>query len=193
MNDFYTLTPDQQVELSQAMASKALRQWNITDADITLADLRENAVFRVSLDGQARYALRVHRFGYHTDAALNSELVWIRALEHSGIDVPQVVPATSNELFITMRAHGVPEPRQIDLFEWIEGEQLGTATENLDDDTALKRIYYAVGEISARLHNQAQHWTPPSGFTRHSWDVDGLTGEAPVWGRFWETPRTQHC
>ena len=75
MTDFYTLTPEQQVEHMHVLASKALLNWDIAGAELTLADLRENAVFRVSLDGEARYALRIHRYGYHSDAALNSELV----------------------------------------------------------------------------------------------------------------------
>ena len=28
----------------------------------------------------------------------------------------------------------------------------------------------------------------PDGFFRPRWDIDGLTGEAPLWGRFWEHP-----
>ncbi len=188
MTDFYTLTPEQQVERMQTLAVKALLHWDIADAELALADLRENAVFRVLLDGTARYALRIHRYGYHTDAALNSELVWIRALEKDGIDVPQVVPTIAEDLFVTVTSDGVPEPRQVDLFEWIDGEQLGAATENMEDETAFANIYYTVGEISARLHNQAVDWTPPPRFIRHAWDVEGLTGEQPVWGRFWEHP-----
>ena len=28
--------------------------------------------------------------------------------------------------------------------------------------------------------------TLPEGFTRHAWDAEGLAGEQPFWGRFWE-------
>lgn len=38
----------------------------------------------------------------------------------------------------------------------------------------------------ARMHNQASAWNLPTGFTRHAWDTDGLVGELPFWGRFWE-------
>ena len=31
-------------------------------------------------------------------------------------------------------------------------------------------------------------WTPPAGFARCAWDREGLLGDAPVWGRFWENP-----
>ncbi len=30
--------------------------------------------------------------------------------------------------------------------------------------------------------------TLPADFTRPAWDIDGLTGDAPFWGRFWEHP-----
>jgi Ser/Thr protein kinase RdoA (MazF antagonist) len=36
------------------------------------------------------------------------------------------------------------------------------------------------------LHNQATAWSLPEGFTRHSWDTDGLVGSEPFWGPFWE-------
>ena len=44
----------------------------------------------------------------------------------------------------------------------------------------------ALGELAGRVHNQAVSWSVPQGFTRHAWDEEGLAGEAPFWGRFWE-------
>jgi Ser/Thr protein kinase RdoA (MazF antagonist) len=43
-----------------------------------------------------------------------------------------------------------------------------------------------VGSLAGRRKNPAARWRPPPGFTRHAWDADGLTGEEPLWGRFWE-------
>lgn len=43
--------------------------------------------------------LRVHRAGYHSDAALASEFAWMRALEESGIWVPRVIRARSGRDF----------------------------------------------------------------------------------------------
>jgi Ser/Thr protein kinase RdoA (MazF antagonist) len=36
------------------------------------------------------------------------------------------------------------------------------------------------------VHNQAVSWQLPEGFVRHAWDADGLAGERPFWGRYWE-------
>ena len=47
--------------------------------------------------------------------------------------------------------------------------------------------YFAqLGALTAAMHNQASAWRPPPGFTRHALDRDGLMGEAPHWGPFWE-------
>ena len=186
MPAFYSLTPTEQGERFAALAAEALRRWAIEDADIELVEIRENAVFRVTTRHAARYALRIHRHGYHTRAQLRSELQWLQALRRDGIDVPQVVPTETGDLLTTVTKEGVPEPRQVDLFEWIEGEQLGVVTEALYDREAYAKIYRTVGELTAELHNHAVAWQPPAGFTRHAWDLDGLTGHTPVWGRFWD-------
>jgi Ser/Thr protein kinase RdoA (MazF antagonist) len=45
-----------------------------------------------------------------------------------------------------------------------------------------------LGQIAAALHNQSSAWRPPPAFTRHALDTEGLMGEAPFWGRFWDHP-----
>ena len=40
----------------------------------------------------------------------------------------------------------------------------------------------------ARLHLISDAWGPPASFQRCAWDLDGLLGEEPLWGRFWENP-----
>jgi Ser/Thr protein kinase RdoA (MazF antagonist) len=185
--DFYSLTPERQSERVARLGRRALAEWGIEPAALDLLKYRENAVFRaVTRDGQ-RYALRIHRAGYHTDAELRSELEWMRALARDGFDVPTLVPTRSGALFAVATDPEVPEPRQVDLFEWIEGEQLGSVEGGAGGDVAtLERTFHTVGALAARLHNQATRWEPPAGFTRHAWDTEGLVGEQPFWGRFWE-------
>jgi Ser/Thr protein kinase RdoA (MazF antagonist) len=38
------------------------------------------------------------------------------------------------------------------------------------------------------LHGIADRFTPEHGFTRPRWDFQGLIGDAPLWGRFWDCP-----
>ncbi|WP_299199662.1 phosphotransferase [uncultured Amphritea sp.] len=187
MNSFYEIGPAQQCERLQQLAQKALRHWQLDACSIELIKYRENAVFAVVTTTGVRYALRIHRPEYHSDAALRSELQWMEALNKVGVLVPEVIPTAAGELLITEQLEGIPEPRQLDLFAWIDGEQLGSVEHGLGDNAAqISALYFAIGETAGRLHNQSSHWPLPEGFQRHAWDCDGLVGEQPFWGRFWE-------
>lgn len=181
------ISGDAVVSSLQQLASKALRFWGKEAKDIRLIKMRENAVFRVVDSHGGVFAMRVHREGYHTDDALRSELQWIAALRDCGVDVPTVVPANDGSLLVTASGPGVEVPRTIDLFEWIDGRPLGTSERGLDEGLRdFERVYRTVGGLMATLHNHASEWVRPSGFQRRSWDLHGLVGEQPLWGRFWE-------
>ena len=171
-----------------AVAAEALDAWGWRQAQLRLIKHRENAVFAAVLDGRRR-ALRLHRQGYHDDAELRSELQWMRTLEAAGIEVPQVVPTAAGELFVSRRFEGLPGPLQADLFEWIDGEPLGDVETGIRDaGRDVAQTYFTIGALAGRLHNQSSAWTLPPGFKRHAWDLAGLVGEQPFWGRFWELP-----
>jgi Ser/Thr protein kinase RdoA (MazF antagonist) len=185
MSDFYDIDVAEQARRLEAAGHEALQHWNMRDCELHLIKYRENAVFRVE-SGGLRHALRLHRHGYHTDAELRSELQWMQALGEAGITVPTIVPAASGELFVSHSADGLPGAIQVDLFEWIEGRQLGSVEAGIADDSSVASNYRTIGELAAQVHNQAVTWKMPAGFTRHAWDADGLAGEQPFWGRFWE-------
>ena len=185
MTDFYTLTPTAQARRMEAAGREALEHWGLEDATLDLIKYRENAVFKVENE-RFKGALRLHRHGYHSDAELRSELQWAQALADAGIKVPELVPARSGEQFIKHAAADLPGDIQVDLFRWIDGEQLGSVEEGVSDESDVGETFAALGELAARVHNQAAAWVPPAGFTRHAWDAEGLAGERPFWGRFWE-------
>ncbi|HEY6925445.1 MAG TPA: phosphotransferase [Steroidobacteraceae bacterium] len=171
----------------QRMAHTAVAHWPLECTRIEPIKIRENAVYAVHLANGRRVVLRIHRLGYHSDAALHSELAWMNALRASGIEVPRVIPSRSGKAFELIACEAVPGPRQVDMFEWIDGSQLGSVEQGLSSDRAwVQRIYTVVGELAARMHNQSCAWPAPTGFQRHSWCDDGLAGSTPLWGRFWE-------
>ena len=187
MTDFYSVPLAERAERLQALATVALARWGVGDCEPEILKVRENAVFRVrSAEGDAA-VLRVHRHGYHSDAALRSELAWLKALSAGGIAVPAVIPSAAGEAFEIVELAGVPEPRQVDMLTWMPGVPIGTIEEGLNpaiDD--VHAVFEAVGGLAARLHNQTGAWPQPVGFVRHAWDREGLVGPAPLWGRFWE-------
>ena len=97
MTDVAERTPDGDPamhERLEAFARDALRAHGIgPDAALTLLNVSENATYAVDdLATGERSVLRVHRPGYHTRAAVESELAWIQALraEHV-VATPEVL------------------------------------------------------------------------------------------------------
>lgn len=175
------------LEEMQALARSALRHWDLVVANLAPIKMRENAVFRIDLSGGGRAVLRVHRYGYHSDAELDSEFVWMRALEAAGIQVPRVIRSRHGRDFEVVATQAPGDARQIDVFEWIDGRQLGSVESGVGSDgAAIANQYHTIGAIAARMHNQTAGWQCPAGFQRHAWDAAGLVGERPFWGRFWE-------
>jgi Ser/Thr protein kinase RdoA (MazF antagonist) len=72
--------------------------------------------------------------------------------------------------------------------EWRDGVTLGHLLEQASDEPARIRYFSELGRTIARLHDHTTRWTPPSTFVRRVWDADGLVGDDPLWGRFWELP-----
>lgn len=154
--------------------------WGLGAAPIELAAQRENVVFRVKAP-QGDLALRFHRPGYRDEFQLTSELQWMAALANGGLRVPAPVAALSGAL-IQRRGDYL-----VDMLEWLPGRPLGKAGElqGITDRVAFCR---ELGGVIARLHGVSDKWPRPMGFSRPAWDRDGLLGEHPLWGRFWEHP-----
>ncbi|MFN3281739.1 MAG: phosphotransferase enzyme family protein [Tabrizicola sp.] len=165
--------------MSECLA-EALALWGLPAGDCTFVAGRENRVWRVGTP-QGACALRLRRPGYRSEAELRSELDWLAALDHAGLPVPRPLPSRHRRLLERL-GEGFA-----DVLGWLPGRPMGQSRRPLDlaDRTGTFR---ALGESIARLHQACDAWTPPTGFRRCRWDAEGLVGEAPVWGRFWDNP-----
>lgn len=178
-----------QVERLGALARAALPAWGLEGAAVTPIKYRENAVFRVETEDGRRFALRVHRPGYRSDAAIRSEAAWMRALAADGLPTPDVVTTGAGDVLVHAEAAGVPEARQCDLLGWVAGAPLGSLEQGVDlGPPALRAHYRRVGAIAARIHAHGAVWSRPEGFERPAWDAATLVGDTPAFGRFWELP-----
>ena len=184
--DFYGLDVVAQVQALTSLAHQSVQAWPIREYELALIKYRENAVFKLSTAQGQHFALRIHRYGYHSDQALRSELQWIVALAEAGMEVPRVVPCSTGQLFTRVQVDEVPESRQVDLFAWVEGEHLGFTGSGSQGTEPVHDTFHTIGSLAAQLHNQSCGWQEPAGFSRHAWDEQGLVGENPLWGRFWE-------
>ena len=169
------------------LALQATASWGLRAKSISLIKQRENAVYRLQTEDDKLFALRVHRAGYHSDAALNSEFVWMKALQEAGVHVPTFLLSLSDSVVVTTSHASLDAPRQVDILHWIDGDQLGSVEEGLGENgEEITKIYSVIGKTMAQLHIHSTTWGTPAGFTRHAWDAAGLVGEMPFWGRFWE-------
>ncbi|WCM53791.1 phosphotransferase [Pseudomonas sp. WJP1] len=185
MTEFHTLSHDQQVARLHDLARHALQHWDGDFGDIELVKFRENAVFSARRQDGQRVALRIHRNGYHCEAALRSELQWMEALESAGITVPQIIRARDRRHLIEVRHADIGE-RHVDMLAWLPGTTAGTSETGVQADTEIDFLFAEAGAIAARIHVHSTEWQQPDEFIRHAWDEEGLIGANPFWGRFWE-------
>ena len=167
--------------MSLETARKAMASWDLESASLRLVAQRENTVYQVTIEDGTNYALRLHRPGYQTPAALRSELQWMEALLEGGLEVPTPIPTTENLLLIAIDGY------RIDLLSWLSGDPMGASGEALQLQNR-QETFRSLGQLMARVHSLSDEWSRPLNFERVSWDREGLVGENPVWGKFWENP-----
>lgn len=161
------------------LLNSALACWGLQGCPVKLIAARENHVYRVDTSDGPR-ALRLHRPGLRSQVELRSELDWMAGLVDAGMSLPRPFPDRHGRLL------PVIETRYASLLDWVDGRPMGRDGK-LDPEMGPAE-FRQLGTVMAKLHRLSDDWTPPAGFRRHSWDIDGLTGEAPLWGRFWESP-----
>ena len=165
------------------IVERALFYWGMEGANYELIAARENIVFKIDhVDGST--ALRLHRKNYRSDAELRSELNWIQAISKGGLKVPASVPSVSGDLLIHL--DGIV----VDMLSWLSGTTLDSAMEvRSSKDRSL--LFRSLGRDMARLHEISDSWSLPDEFERATWDIEGLLGEVPLWGQFWENPKLE--
>jgi len=166
------------------MIDGALARFGLTGAAHRLVAARENHVYAVDLPGGGKAALRLHRPGYHGEGELLAELTLLADLAAAGLAVPRPLPATDGSLLVAL---GQEPATLADLLSWCPGQPLGASGQPLALVGAARTdAFAALGRTLARLHLATDGYGRP--FERPVWDRDGLVGEQPVWGRFWDHP-----
>lgn len=165
----------------EILAAEAANHWNGTI--IHIISNRENAVFEMTTP-IGRAALRLHRQGYQSDAAIRSELWWCAAMAKTGIAVPAPIAAKDGALLVPLSTG-----RNASAIAWVDGVPLGDARTPfaMPIDQIIAR-HLSLGRLIASIHTATDRLTLPPDFTRPRWDIDGLVGETPFWGRFWDHP-----
>jgi Ser/Thr protein kinase RdoA (MazF antagonist) len=178
MAGFEDLPHQEKLVCLSELASNARANYGLADAtDPVLINLSENATYRIDdLSSGRRWALRVHRDGYHSTNAIASELAWLQALRQDGVVITPVPVAGVDGALIQHVGHPAMErPRRVVLFKWESGGE-PSEKDHLTEKFAI------LGEVTARMHRHARAWQRPPGFERLTWDFDTSLGAKPHWG-----------
>jgi len=133
------------VNETRALAVRAATALGFPGARLRLLLNGFNVTWRLDAGGE-RYALRLTRSG-PTLAHVESELAWVRALARdTALRLSE--PVGCVEL----------EGRACVLTRWVTGAQRGKGL--------TPNMLMAVGRAMARMHQQAEAWTPPEGWSR---------------------------
>ena len=157
-------------------AQVALQHYNLpTLRELKMVNLSENATFKVTVEDGRCFALRLHRPGYHSRAAIQSELDWLMALRNDGVAITPI-PIAGKDGELIQQA----DDRHVVLSGWENGIEPA-----IDQD--LTKAFETLGEVAARMHLHVQQWQRPARFERFTWDFETSLGEAaPHWGRWRE-------
>ena len=162
--------------LSPGEVGPALSLWTETDGSTVgrLLNRSENETFLVET-GQGAFTLRVHRLGYQSRPAIESELAWLSALRRdTNLDIPEPVPGRNGALlqsFVTTTG----ELRLAVLFRFISGSE----PQPQDD---LEDLFVTLGEYAGVLHGHAETWQQPPEFERPVWEAATILDADAPWG-----------
>ena len=179
-----------QIAQMRRVAVRALAAYRLPAPRLRFVAHGENTTFRVRVAGPegGEFLLRVHRPDRHgrgvdTVAAVSSELCWLEALRRdTALEVPEPVRTGDGALTVTV-ADEVPGPRVCSVLRWMDGR--------VEAGSPRPARFRRLGAAMARLHEHADQWTPPDGFTRIRWDADAFFGDSMIYGgvpaaRCWE-------
>ena len=144
----------------------------------TMINLSENATYRIDdPESGGKTVLRIHRVGYHSYEAINSELQWMAALRRdAGLETPEAIAARDGTVIQTLVSPELNDPRHAVMSKFMSGRE--------PPEDELLGPFERLGEVSARMHQHAKTWQLPPGFTRHTWDYETSLGARPIWGRW---------
>jgi Ser/Thr protein kinase RdoA (MazF antagonist) len=172
-----------QVIRLRRVALAALDRYPLPAGRLVFVDHGENTTFRHE-SAAGRYLVRVHRRQRHgrdvdTTAAIRSEIAWLEAIRATtDLLVPE--PLAARDGAPTVEASAAGETRTCSVLRWTDGR--------IYEESARPGHLRRLGDAMARLHDQADAWTPPPDFVRIRWDHETFFGDVMVYG---DTPAAE--
>ena len=171
-NDFGELPEKEQVYRLRKLAYAALEKFGFNQYRLTFLQHLVNTTFRLNCE-KGRYLVRIHRARART--AVASELAWLEALAHETTVLVQIPQRSLNGKTIVLgKQPGVPASYPVTVLSWLAGQVL-------PQDRRSPRHFYRLGQLVAKLHHHAQHWTPSFPLDRPLHDSTSVLRTDKVW------------
>ena len=139
-------------------------------ADVSLYCFATNPLYSVRTREGNRLILRMGYPGWRTLQDLQSEALWLSALNRdTDIGAPVPIRAVDGRYVVPATGQGVPYTWNATLMSWLDGRLL----EYYLTPSNLRKF----GTLFARLHVHGGEWKPPSGFSDRLFDSYLSRGE----------------
>lgn len=171
------------IDLTPEQIEQRLDLWDgLTGGQATLINLSENHTFRIDCPDGTRHILRVHRPGYHSRTAIDSELAWLNALR-ADIDLPTItpIPGKNGDLLQNVGDDSEADTRLAVRFAFEQG------VEPVEGEN-LQALFADLGHLAARCHNHVVAWEKPEFFTRPTWNTSTILTADGLWGNWRVAP-----
>jgi len=145
------------------LASLGLTHYDIKNPSVTYHGFETNLFYRVTAETGERFMLRLASPRWRTLEDLQSEAMWLNAINHeTTIPVPSVMPTRSGENILSLSVPEVPDIWHMTLMRWIPGRLLGHYL-NINNLEKMGRLF-------ADLHHFSANWVPPAEFSKRRFE-----------------------
>lgn len=173
MKSFDELSKVGKIRRLRHLALAALQHYPLAVKSLRCISTRWSTIFRVEVTDGQRYALRINAPGVRTPTMIFSEMIWQEALAQDGrVPVAAPIRTKRGDLLVTASVEGIPQARHIIITRWLDGRLI---TQFPSPD-----VMRLLGATMAKLHNHAQGFIPPEGFTSTRLDSPWVWG-APTY------------
>lgn len=148
------------------------------DIEVSLIKYSENIIYKITSKSIEPLVFRLHRPGYHSDAQLESELIWTDEINRdTDIATPVLYKGKNGKYLQLLRSPISQIEYRCDLMSFLYGNAVGELS-----GSQLFGKMEEIGTITAKLHKQAINRDKSVRLDRMSWDIPEFFGENGVWG-----------
>ena len=155
MTEYADLSDADQVEVLRPVALAAASAFGLEITRMELAAHAYNTTFRLDAADGRTWALRVGTGSKSTPVHVVAQQSWLEAIAaQTEVLVPVPRRTTAGGWYAEVDAPALDRTLLVTAASWLPGDDLGA----LDPEQA-----HELGRVAARLHAQAEHWSPPDG------------------------------